>query len=898
VLVQPGVSPAQILGQAAKDLTALSEELQRDFDTALGFTPLGSKFDGAKPILDVKVEGPKGERTITLTERVIAAACRKGLGPLELLAHALVSPESLGDRWRPSGIGQARLPGGKRLEAQRKLYRLTDAAEDAERELTAGRHVLITGDAGSGRSALAAHFAVQYRNNNKGAARLDFSDSDDGPESVVLALLGLERVDEYLLVIDGLQTNPSVINNVFKCVKELIQTFGLDIRVLAIGEPAMAEFLGQGERILDLQHVRVDGAATIRQMLNDVDFDRASVRAEIERLAGDDVHIAASAVEFYKSHQVCPTELDLQREYTGDTQDPHEQRALYHLSCLGFFGLVMPIQEARESFGSCLRSLLDRELIRRTDTGYTIGPRRRAQLVIQHAQRCWTPRDRPEAIVWRRLQLEGGRAIEGILSRIDQMFSPDQLRPESLNLLATWNTAQQLAASLERRIDADPTWGDNLGAAVFAAMALARLRPDDTERWEKIASPIRARWRYGRELDRPEPVGQPTADFADFDEIQRQMEIEDQAFGTGGHPYDMRYYTFDRDKAYRNWVLGLLLGLESTAPARLREPARIRQLIELAGRACEPDGGFYPHRVPWVTARVVIGLCQAGLRNDHPVVAGACRWLRDQLGDADPLTEWWRSGTGSWNSDEATTAMCLTALRLANFPGQNATGNATAWLQSRIAHSMGDIDLANVLEALVLCTRSPIQPYLMELLNRMKLELRQPRTVEAGPEERLRIPFVTSQLASIVGQIVRTELRRLLGDVVGGQQDGGSDAGVPPEPPAMAASGVEIRRTEGLSPPKLELWRNECQRLTSTLADQINKRREKESIPSVHRALERLVEQREAVQVLHGELTGSAPREVFEKLDALGRQILGLAWPNNLPFPEIDDGPTHDEVNT
>ncbi|WP_159104696.1 hypothetical protein [Plantactinospora sp. BB1] len=906
--------PDQVLSAAGEDLAALGEQLQESAETALRFQPVQVSFVDDPACLEVQVEGPNGGQTVRLGLRVILAARNKDLGPLELLASALVAPKPLADTWRPKRIGQALPPSGDQLLARREMYRLTPAAEEVDSNLNTGHHVLVTGDHGSGRSALAAHFATKYLNDNRGVIWLNLSDPADGPESVAAALLQLERLRDYLLVIDGLHANIPAAWSVFDYVKRIRQTFGVVVQVLATGWTSVGRVVERGEQILDLHQVRLDATATIRQMLADATFLDNDARLKITKLAGQDVHIAKSALDFYEAYRRCPTELDLQQEYTGGTEDPMEQRALYHLACLGVLGLAMASREADQRFDGRPERLHGRNLVHRTDDAYTIGPRRRAQLVVEHALKHWTSEcyAEPEDIIWRHLQAGGARAIRATLSRLDQIVSPDSLRDESLYLLSTWDLLEQLASYLERKIDEDPTWGDSLGAAVFAATALTRLRPDDTERWRKIAEPIRNRWQYENPEQRyPIPVGGTTDDFTDFTvHIAEAMRREDEILAQAGNPPEQPADQIDQMVAYQNWVLGLLLGLESSAPADFRDTTRIKQLVAMAERAQEPAGSYYPGRVPWVTARVLIGMSQAGQRADNPLVSKSCRWLIGLLGNDGRKVQWWRSGTGTWNSDEATTAMCLTALTMTGYPSRQQLTEAAGWLErrcERCAHKNRELDLANMLETLTLCSDLSLQPYLKPLLERMDLELRKPPPPpsESRPEERLRMPFITYQLANVVWQTVRTECRALLSDVLSTQR--GST--VSPVEVPLNGAGVDVFETPrlvearpcGLRPGQLGIWHNASNQLISAINDQINKRAK---VPvqtvSVQRSLAQLLAQRDTWQELSGELAESAPRRVLEGLDRLGRQVLDVAWPK-LPFPLVycdesrNGGPGPDE---
>ncbi|WP_433219089.1 hypothetical protein ACQP00_14245 [Dactylosporangium sp. CS-047395] len=900
-----GSAAADVLRAAMDDVERAGARVDLDRqqrDGALWFAPVTFAFDHDPTLkVDIFALGAAPRRRVELNLAVIRSALEKGVDELGLLAYAILEAEPLPSGWRPRRIGEAHPPDRAQLIEQMRVFKGTPAYDAVENALTKGQDVLLLGDHGSGRSALAAAIADERAGAGRGVVWLNLTDPADGPESVVRTLLELEQAQDYLLIVDGLHANLPIVTNVFRCVKRLRQDYDLPIRVLAIGLPPVAELLQQGEqRVLDLYEVPIDGRDTVRLMLDEEEGLAPADRSRIERLVDTDVHMADTALKFYRSNERrVPTQLDLQEEYTRDTTDPAEQHALYHLACLGSLGLVIAARKAADLFGPAVERLHARKLIHRTDDAYTIGPRRRAQLVMRYARRTWPDvcRDKPEDIAWRHLQRSGTRGIRAVFSQLDRFVSPERMRWSNLRLQATWDIVERVDATLEVLTRRDPTWGGTLGASVFAATAFIRHRPEEPDRWALIAGPIRAKWKY---LDPiavlPEPIGDPTTDITDFLHIVKRMENEDRLYSPDKHPSGMAAAGIQPRRAYQNWALGLLLGLEGTAPPEHRERARIEALVAMARRAQEIDGNFYPARVPWVTARIVIGLCQAGHAGDL-VVQRACSWLLDRLG---PAAVHWRSGTGDWNSDEATTSMCLTGLYLAGFVRRDTIDSAVTWLQERVeecAKPDREIDLANMLETLALYTNWPIQTNLVELLNRVESESRQllerpELSRDARPEEALRVPFISSQLTNMAWARVRAEFRGLLENVLNGNEEEAVSPYVPtlPAVPKPVPDAVEAAIPK-LSPEELRRWTDAAEQLHQRLEQQLRVRSGPavSGAPSVQQKLNQLQKQRDLYQTLNQLLSPDAPREVLTALDELGREVCGGAWPLQLPFPSADD---------
>ncbi|MFF5218647.1 hypothetical protein [Micromonospora sp. NPDC000442] len=840
--------------------------------------------------LMVRVETPGEPLQVWLPEAAVrVAAVSVGVSPLVLLSYALVEwGETLGDWWQPKRVGHAQLPNQTTMDYYARLHRITPSSIKVDEMLEAGQDVVVVGDHGCGKSALVANVVEQRLAQGDGVVWLNLSDPADGPASIVLAMLEQERSRSgtYLVVMENLHANLPVRNELFDCVERLRSDFGLHLQVLATSWKSAAEILRRGEPARALTPVLAEGRQLVNQLLVDSGIDEQRW-PRIRSLAREDAHIALTAIELSDALGRVPTESDLEEYYTREVTGTGRQEALYRLACLGMLELQMAVREAGH-LREPLQQLRDAGLVFQIDGAYQIGSRRRAQLVMNRARNQWDADrrwSRPERIVWLHLQRGGDRLMKATLSRLDSLISPDEVRRDSLYLVTTWDTLTRLGRSLSQRSAEDSTWSDNLGAGVFAASALHQLSHD--EAWQAIADWVRERWSYhdpGCAL--PEPVGAVTADFADFEEIQRSMAQEDALLGGAPHLAGMTADELDPDRMYRNWVLGLLLGFEGSAPARFRKQDRIDQLVEVAARAQEADGNFYPARVPWVTARVVLGLCQANLRVDHPVVRDACNWLLRRVAEGGPFDNWWRSGTGTWNRDEATTAMCLSALVRAGTPMHQAMETAHTWLMGREQEwtvAGREIDLSQVLEANLLCTEAAAgtRDHLQTLFQRVLRAMRTPTLLPTAPEERLRIPFVAAQLADIVWRIVQMESLKLIGEVLNhGRPD-------PAEPRTQPVLPETVLTPTGvpLTTQQLRAWRRGVEQIEGTIREQIAKRDGTVQTPAVQEKLRELLGYRAELTALATELDNNVSVDLLERIEALGKRICGTAWPD-LPWPE------------
>jgi uncharacterized alpha/beta hydrolase family protein len=98
---------------------------------------------------------------------------------------------------------------------------------------------------------------------------------------------------------------------------------------------------------------------------------------------------------------------------------------------------------------------------------------------------------------------------------------------------------------------------------------------------------------------------------------------------------------------------------------RLIQDLAINSLIYGNGKKPTNDhGGWYPQRLPWLTARVLIGLKNSGyeMRDDKEHIDETVSQAIDYLMRSIYQDSYWRSGIGDWVTDWEATAVCLEAL--------------------------------------------------------------------------------------------------------------------------------------------------------------------------------------------------------------------------------------------
>jgi hypothetical protein len=872
---------------AATDIDCAFASLGPRRALSFGLVPPAAAEPDASPALIVCVGG---RREVRIPLRVLRRAVTADVPPVTLIACACAERSSLDDAWedRPVGTGE---PPAESLFRDYRTGPRTSVTRELDYCLGSGIDTVVCGDSASGASEQVAAWAVA-RGRDQGLIWLNPTDPFDGAETIYDTLLRAEHRDRYLVAVDGVQSNPHVLRRIRDCVEDLRDTYGLKVVLVVTAWPSVVARMAGEFR--GLRQINADGAELVGVLLGDARLT-ADQRDALERLVGTNVHLTVAALEVFAEEGQIPDRVRLQVAATGDTTDEDCQKALYSFGCLGVFEIEVPRRIAERRFKArTIKTLVDHRRLFLSDGAYTLGSRARARLVLERALSEWGAEYRwggPATVVWEYLNSANEATIVAMLERMDLVGLIDDPDASEVTryLAMTWDQRTRLVRALAGHYLDGGTWNDCIGAAIFSAQVFAET--NNAAAWRAVAEYVRRRFTY---LDGPLSVaGTRTADFADFPAIVDSMSIMDDEEGCPDIPGWEAARRIDVDRFYLNWVLGLLLGFEGGALDY--DPARTARLIQIAAAEQDPiDGSFYPSRVPWVTARIVLGLCRAGQTYESsPIVKAACDWLRRSRSHGGALETWWRSGTGEWNTDEATTAMGLTALHRAGAPVSAATQTALTWLigqRSRWRQENHEIDLALVVETLLLYREGPIdrQQGVVALLH-WALHVPDgglPPKDSSIPEDNLRLPFVAAQLNVVIWVTMMRELSAVI-DYELRHYRAVNPASTAADPSAGPTPVADTDAPTGDPLPDVDLtaWHRSVDLIRESLASAIAKRQRSRSTPAVARRIDELTLQLDRLNQLGGRVSPRVPVAVLVELDRLGREVCGNRWPEP-PMPD------------
>jgi hypothetical protein len=801
------------MDHSARDYLGLASS-DPDVAASAGVALLSRRLsgDGVEAVLPFAVSTDETLITVSPSRHesksvaVSVAELRARIGDMDQLVHDVLTR-----LYGPDGQDGLKRTSDLPLDIAETLRHdtaVTARTQNVLKRIRNGSDIALIGPSAAGKSVCASQVCAALAADGWTHSWIDLSNPyRDAVDLVIdLARKPVGTARSHLVVIDDLQSAPSAASRVASLLPELRNDCAATVQFLALAW----ETVGDLEELGFGSVVRVAAAAdeTVMAITGDVApiASAPDLAVQIRRLSHGNALVAKLACQYVESNGHLPRLEQLAAlAFDEHTHGQHLSRdaltVLYRIAALGQFEVEVKRDYAMTLSEAGYAELESARSLRRSGAFVSLGHRTSAGLIERHISREFPfvagAGESPVRLAVNYLRTADDRQVRTVLERLDLAALRDWDDQHGTAFLArAWESLEMLVGALGSHAGRDPSWGDNLASAVFAAEGLAEL---EHETWAAVGHFVRGRWEVPADGALPQPVGLDTAERVDFDEIRKTMAIEDavipRADGAVAQAMDM-------DRAHRTWVMGLLMGFEGTA--LVPDSERVKRLRACAAAAQDPlDGSFYPSRVPWVTARVVMGLAETGatISNDE-VVRKACDWLRRPAPDGPYALGTWASGTGSWNSTVMTTAMCLLALLKAGVPTTDrAVRTAHAYVMDARADWSGpgaEIDAANCLEIALRVDASwrNVSSEISQVLSWARA--REPwgnaaKLASDSQDESSKAPFVASALIGIIWTTVRNELPLLLESVAGREiADGENETASP----AFNSLDVQLVRLE------------------------------------------------------------------------------------------------------
>ena len=554
--------------------------------------------------------------------------------------------------------------------------------------LARSRHSLLFGYSSSGKSVLA--FQAARRRANAGWFVRYINLSDDVPpfpSGLVQALLfgipdqdGDSAEDEHtsqLHIVDDMQSRPAL-------ARLTLILASLTHRVREKSRPVL---LG----------VSWKDANLIREPLLQkyADILEPEILKAIDLEVGDDIHLLRLTLEVSarqkKKASRDDVAVDVWQTRLPDDEKPILPKAARRVALLtaaiGQFDIHVPpgfVQRLANVEHRTLSKLIESRLLRRIGDRVTLGHRSLCALMASWLGKngAWNelaevggPRDVASAVLAYLEAVDTAATIDTLRALVARAGFKERgtLNDRAAAVMELWRAFDAVVERVERQQASDPTWGNTPSSAVFVTVLLTRIGKSD------LAIPslkfLRNHWSIVDAQLCIDTSGLATV--VDFNLLKDEMLREDDA-NKESAVVDPAV-SIDIERFHRTWLSGLILGAEAASNSPSIELVQAVETTQL------PNGAFYPRRVPWCTARVLLGLAACGRTvTTSKVVSRAVDWLlRDRSADGASSRGIWHPGSGEWNSDvEATALSLLAVVRAGVDPSDDRLKSARSFLLS------------------------------------------------------------------------------------------------------------------------------------------------------------------------------------------------------------------------
>jgi hypothetical protein len=539
------------------------------------------------------------------------------------------------------------------------------------------RSCLLIGPSSSGKSILSMQVARHLGLRGETTKYVNLGEVEKVLPGIVETLLFSEASRISLVIVDDLQSNVTCTRFIL-AVSSLAQRacIGATPTILAVTWPDFGEEAANWcENCLPLavRPHQISNALT-RQFSGKLRSEDASSLAD--RL-GDDLLLLRLSLELSQrlNRRVGLTEVAkevwLSRTEDGSLDGSDVRRLALVASSLGRYDISAPrgfLKEEAHVTDSVIEKCVTSRLLRKQRENLTMGHRSLCALIAdwldiqnewQNLSRSSGPKNTTLVVLDYLRSLGSSLAVDSLraLHTRAGFKEKPKLNRIAAALVEVWTAFNAVAERVERQQQIDPLWGKTPSSVMFAIQALSELGKISLV--SKSVDFLRDHWSI--EDERISLKTDNLSTQSDFQQIRQTMEKEDESFRHAGNTIHMPFDEIDIERFHRTWLMGLILGAEAIVEEPRIPTVKLGQLVE---KEQLPSGAFYPERVPWSTARVLLGLGACGRTVDtSESVRKAVDWLLRDIEQGGALSNGiWKSGTGSWNSALETTGLVLTAL--------------------------------------------------------------------------------------------------------------------------------------------------------------------------------------------------------------------------------------------
>lgn len=362
------------------------------------------------------------------------------------------------------------------------------------------------------------------------------------------------------------------------------------------------------------------------------------------KICDDNLALISAAVSLNKNDNKTADELENDLfEYFIKTSDVEQLKLIHILAVLGVYEFEIPMDYINRHGNLVLNNILTAKLI---DNSIFFAHRTVSSFIAKFIEKKY-----------KRFLLSRNKIITDYISIIDNKKKWKAL----LHLIGEnkqtnigkvsfiWNLMYEFQKNLREQTNIDPTWNNTPSSMYFVISTAEMLGVVDEydnvvkalcSNFELINGSISIKYNALKTTD-------------DFNNIKKRMITEDESVSFYNYEKGI---SLDNELIHKNWLFGLMIGLKEVLSTSGYSDLISKIEMELID-AQDEEGYWYPKRVPWVTARIIIGLSEAGYSIKDSFIKNGVDYLISLIDNNR-----WVSHTGGWNNEYETSSLCLEAI--------------------------------------------------------------------------------------------------------------------------------------------------------------------------------------------------------------------------------------------
>lgn len=443
------------------------------------------------------------------------------------------------------------------------------------------------------------------------------------------------------LLIDDLQCDVELARNLLKFIcanVENIQSRNIHIFLISWSSLACAnEFLDYTEKI---ETIQTNPKKFINLLKREIDDPR------LLDICGDNLALISTARRLKREQEENEgIYIDKLFQYFVQTTDNEQLRMIHVLAVLGMYELEAPSPFIR-TYGTLKTENIT--TLKIVDNAIFLAHRTICKFIAEYIE------EREKGCeLYRRQDI-----ITNYINYIDSTkkwkvllhLMGESNRSDISAVSPIWNLMYECQKNLKKRSEIDPSW-KNTPSSMYFVISTANML-GTVDEYKKVIDSLCSNFIVKEDEIEIRYDFLKTTD--DFKTIKKRMIKEDFKNGDYSLEYESGV-SIDRERMHRNWLFGLMIGIKDVL-IEFGHGELIQRIEEKLLELQDDEGYWYPKRVPWVTARILIGLGEAHYTVENEVVSKGIRYLLSMIsGDR------WKAHTGTWNKDFETSSLCLEA---------------------------------------------------------------------------------------------------------------------------------------------------------------------------------------------------------------------------------------------